>query len=343
MIIGKRQVGMYLSPYIIAEIGVNHEGSLDLAKELIDQAAEGGVHGVKFQYYKAERLASRNSPAYWDTTREPTLSQYELFKKYDAFGPREYELLADHCGKREVDFLCTPFDTRAVDELDPLVPAFKIASADITNLPLLRKVARSGKPVLLSTGAATLPEIEFAKEVLQENGAPEIALLHCVLNYPTDEKHAQLFQIRVLQGAFPDCLVGYSDHVVPDETVSALEMAALLGASILEKHFTHDKTLPGNDHYHAMNALDLKRFLAKLKKYRSLLGKESKDVSLEKEARSHARRSIVALKNIGKGEVLTEENITVKRPGHGISPLLWDSVIGRRATREIREDALLQW
>ncbi|MBW1723317.1 MAG: N-acetylneuraminate synthase family protein [Deltaproteobacteria bacterium] len=307
MIIGKRQVGMYLSPYIIAEIGVNHEGSLDLAKELIDQAAEGGVHGVKFQYYKAERLASRNSPAYWDTTREPTLSQYELFKKYDAFGPREYELLADHCGKREVDFLCTPFDTRAVDELDPLVPAFKIASADITNLPLLRKVARSGKPVLLSTGAATLPEIEFAKEVLQKNGAPEIALLHCVLNYPTDEKHAQLFQIRVLQGAFPDCLVG------------------------------------GNDHYHAMNALDLKRFLAKLKKYRSLLGKESKDVSLEKEARSHARRSIVALKNIGKGEVLTEENITVKRPGHGISPLLWDSVIGRRATREIREDALLQW
>lgn len=343
MKIGSRLVGNNLDPYIIAEIGVNHEGSLERAKQLIEQAARGGAHAAKFQSYKAGKIASRHSPAYWDTSKEPTESQYKLFQKYDAFGPAEYEELARHCGSIGIDFMSTPFDLDAVDFLDPLMPAFKIASADITNIPLLRKVARTGKPVLLSTGAATLPEVEFAVQQLQSAGCAELVLLHCVLNYPTPPPHAQLGMITVLKRIFPNQLIGYSDHVAPDATISSLEAAMLLGACILEKHFTHDKTLPGNDHYHAMDQDDLARFVAKAATYRTLIGGEGKELAHEAAARLQARRSIVAARDIAEGEVLTEENLIAKRPGHGISPVHWDDIIGKRALRSIAEDELLLW
>lgn len=343
MRIGSRLIGEPLTPYIIAEIGVNHEGSMDLAKRLIEEAAASGAHAAKFQTYKAEKIASRHSPAYWDQSKEPTASQFELFKKYDAFGEQEYAELAGHCAKHGVDFLSTPFDLDAVDFLDPLMPAFKIASADITNIPLLRKVARTSKPVILSTGASTLAEIGHAVEVLRSAGCRELALLHCVLNYPTPPERAQLAQIQLLKRIFPDCPVGYSDHVVPDETISALEAATLLGATILEKHFTHDKTLPGNDHYHAMDRHDLARFITKLDTYRILLGAESKTLEYEDAARLHARRSVVAARKIEKGELFSEENLIVKRPGHGISPLFWDEIVGTRAAESIQDDELLSW
>ncbi|WP_244549352.1 N-acetylneuraminate synthase family protein [Desulfatibacillum alkenivorans] len=335
--------GKFLSPYIIAEIGVNHEGSIELAKDLIDQAAIGGAHAAKFQTYKAEKIASKNSPAYWDRLKEKTPSQYELFKKYDNFGAKEYEMLATHCEKRNIDFLSTPFDTDAVDFLNPLLKYFKIASADITNVPLLRKIASTNKPVVLSTGASTIPEIEFAIQVLEKSGAKEIGLLHCVLNYPTLIEHAELAQINVLQRTFSNCIIGYSDHVAPDNTISSLELATLLGAIILEKHFTHDKTLPGNDHYHAMDKEDLRKFIQKLEIYRRLYGNMLRDISNEAQARKHARRSIVASKNIEAGECLSEDNITTKRPGHGISPVFWDDVLGKKALKNIAEDTIIKY
>lgn len=343
MHIGGKVIGDPLSPYIIADIGVNHGGSLDLAKHLIEQARAGGADAAKFQTYKAEKIASRHSPAYWDTSQEPTESQFELFKKYDAFGPDEYRELAGHCQSIGIDFLSTPFDLEAVDFLDPLMSLFKIASADITNVPLIRACARTGKPLVISTGAATLPEIEFAVEIAQQAGATQIALLHCVLNYPTPRDNAQLAMITTLSRVFPHHVIGYSDHVVPDETISALEAAVLLGAAILEKHFTHDKSLPGNDHYHAMNRDDLARFLGKVAAYRTMMSDGGKNLEKERAARLHARRSIVAARDIRAGEVITAEGVIAKRPAHGISPVHWDSVIGATALTDIPEDTLLQW
>lgn len=341
--LGRRRIGAELDPYLIAEIGVNHEGSMELAKRLIDEACEAGAHAAKFQTYKADKLASRNSPAYWDTAKEPTLSQHELFAKYDSFGPKEYRELARHCSARGIDFLSTPFDLGAVDLLEPLVPAFKVASADITNVPLLRRVARARKPVLLSTGASTLAEIEFAVDLLRAEGASDIVLLHCVLNYPTAVDDAQLGMIGVLRRVFPLCAVGYSDHVVPDDTISALEVATLLGACVLEKHFTHDKTLPGNDHYHAMNRDDLRRFVERAALFRRLATGDRKDLDGERAARLHARRSIVAARDIKAGEIFSEGNLITKRPAHGISPIHWDEVIGRSARIDIAADTLLTW
>ncbi|PJE80506.1 N,N'-diacetyllegionaminic acid synthase [invertebrate metagenome] len=337
------EVGNALSPYIIAEIGVNHGGSLELAKELILQAKNGGAHAAKFQSYKAGKIASKNSPAYWNQSKEPTESQYKLFQKYDTFGENEYKELADYCQYVGIDFMSTPFDLEAVDFLDPLMPAFKIASADITNIPLIRKCASKSKPLIMSTGAATLAEIEFAVETAKKAGAKDIALLHCVLNYPTPLENAQLAMIKVLQRTYPEHAIGYSDHVVPDETISALEASMLLGACILEKHFTHDKTLPGNDHYHAMDQQDLARFCEKVAKYNVMISDESKDLELEKAARLHARRSIVAAVDIHKGEVITEDMLIAKRPAHGISPINWDDIIGTKAACDISEDTLLQW
>ena len=337
------QVGDAMNPYIIAEIGVNHEGSLELAKTLIDQAAEAGAHAAKFQSYKAGKIASKHSPAYWDTDKEPTKSQYLLFQKYDGFEAEDYIELAAHCKSKGIDFMSTPFDLEAVDFLAPLQPAFKIASADITNVPLIRKCAAAGKPLIMSTGASTLPEIEFAVKTAKDSGAKEIALLHCVLNYPTPIEGAQLGMIKTLQRIFPDCVIGYSDHVVPDETISALEASMLLGASILEKHFTHDKSLPGNDHYHAMDASDLRAFCTKASKYRVMITGDSKDLSKEAAARLHARRSVVASRKLLVGEVLSEEMLIAKRPAHGISPIHWDELVGMTVSTEMDEDELISW
>ena len=337
------EVGNSLTPYIIAEIGVNHEGDMELAKKLIEQAAAGGAHAAKFQSYKAGLIASKNSPAYWDQKKEPTDSQYKLFQKYDGFGEQEYIELAKHCEDVGIHFMSTPFDLDAVDFLAPLMPAFKVASADITNVPLIRKCASQGKPLIMSTGAATYPEIEFALNIAIEAGAMEISLLHCVLNYPTPEENAQLGMIDALRRVFPNVVIGYSDHVVPDSTISALEVAMLHGACILEKHFTHDKSLPGNDHYHAMNEDDLKAFCSKQATYKKLIAGSTKDLSKESAARLHARRSIVANGNIKKGDVITESDLIAKRPAHGLSPIHWDAVVGATAMCDINDDELLSW
>lgn len=330
---------------MIAEIGVNHEGSLELAKRLIELAHQGGAHAAKFQTYKAETLASRHSPSYWDTSQEPADNQFELFKRYDSFGADDYRALARHCDRVGIQFLSTPFDAAAVEFLAPLVPCVKIASADVTNVPLLRQVARLGKPVLLSTGASTLPEVAQALTELERAGCAEVALLHCVLNYPTADEQAHLGMIAGLARAFPDQLIGYSDHTVPDANLSALCTAYLLGARILEKHFTADKSRPGNDHYHAMDVDDLRRFIAHLSKIVAMVGPEEAKAPLASEAaaRENARRSLVVAHALDAGHVLGPADLIPKRPGTGLSPQHWDEIMGRTTARALEPDAVLRW
>lgn len=329
-------------PYVIAEAGVNHEGDLDTALGMIDEAADAGADAIKFQTYKAENLASRASEAYWDTDQEPATSQYELFKKHDAFWTDEYETLAERARRNGIAFLSTPFSPASVDLLEPLVPAYKVASADITNLPLLEHIAKKKKPVLLSTGASHLSEVHRAVETLETHGAPSIALLHCVLNYPTRDEDANLGMIQDLRTRFPERVIGYSDHTLPDVEPNPLLLAWMLGARVIETHYTHDRSLEGNDHYHAYDAEGLARVVKSMKDVKTLIGSTKKaPLPSEAEARRQARRSLVATRTLQEGHVITRKDVAIKRPGHGIPPRLLDNVIGARALATIREDAVI--
>lgn len=329
-------------PYIIAEAGVNHEGDMGLAKRLIDEAKEGGADAIKFQTYKAETIASKNSPSYWDTTKEPAKTQYELFKKYDKFWKNEFEELKKYCDKVGIEFLSTPFDIESAKFLNELMPVFKISSSDITNKPFIEYICHFGKPIILSTGASFLHEIQEAVLWIEKFGNP-LALLHCVLNYPTPDENANLGRILALKNAFPDKIIGYSDHTLPKD-MKVLEIATLLGAKIIEKHFSHDKTLSGNDHYHAMDKEDLKIFKKNLERIFNLLGNfKLEPHPAEEQARKNARRSLVAKRFIFKGKRLGYEDLTWKRPAHGISPKFIDEVIGSKAIVEIKKDELLKW
>lgn len=329
-------------PYIIAEIGVNHEGDLERAKEMIEEVAKAGGDAVKFQVYRAETLASKYSPAYWDTSKEPTKSQYELFKKYDKFWKKELEELADYARTYKVDFLATPFDIESADFLENLVPAYKIASADITNKPFIKYIAKKGKPVILSTGASTIPEIWEAIHWIKEEGNDQIILLHCVLNYPTKYEDANLGAIKKMKELFPDYIIGYSDHTLPEYIDSILTTAWLLGAQVIEKHYTWNKNLTGNDHYHSMDYQDLKMVIEKMKFIKKVIGKFEKHyLPSEEKARRYARRSLVAKRFIPKGKVIDKEDITWKRPGTGIPPYMIDVVIGGVALEDIEEDEIL--
>ncbi len=331
-------------PYtLIAEIGVNHENNLETAKRLIELAKEGGAHSAKFQAYKAGTLASRNSPAYWDTTKETTKSQFELFRKHDAFDMGEYKLLAEHCDKVGIDFSCTAFDLHFLDEIDPLVSFHKIASADLTVIPFLRKVGSKQKPVALSTGAASLEEVTLAIRTLQESGSGPISLLHCNLNYPTPDELAFLNRIAELRQKFPAQTPGYSDHTVPHNGSLAVITAFVLGARVIEKHFTHDKTLPGNDHYHAGDVHDFRKISEQLDQCLKFLANydELSFLGCQYKARQFARRSLVANCDVKRGEPFTEENVTWKRPGTGLDPRNWDRLMGKKASHDIAEDTVL--
>lgn len=339
-------------PFVIAEIGVNFydtakkEGlsPIEAAKQYILQAKNAGVNAVKFQSYKAETIASKNSPAYWDTTKEPTLSQYDLFKKFDSFNKKDYEELANFCKEVDVMFLSTPFDYESADYLNDLCSIFKISSSDLSNLPFLRYIAKKGKPIFLSVGASYLSEVDEAVRVLQEENCPEIVLLHCVLSYPTLNKDANLATISALKKAFPNIKIGYSDHTLPDESMQILSTAYLLGAEVIEKHFTLDKSLQGNDHYHSGDPLDFRKAINNFKLIKEILGKEEKTVlSCEKVPRREARRSLVLNKEVVAGQIITSKDISAKRPGTGISPKYQDIIEGKKINKNLPEDSILEW
>ncbi len=329
-------------PYIIAEAGVNHEGKLDLAKRLIDEAKEGGADAIKFQTYKAETLASKDSPSYWDLSKESTTSQYQLFKKYDKFWQDEFVALARHCESVGIEFLSTPFDVESAAFLNDMMDVFKISSSDMNNKPFIDILCGYGKPIVLSTGAAHMWEVEQAVSWIHQHGNP-VALLHCVLNYPTMDENANLAVITQLSRKFPDTMIGYSDHTLP-KNMHTLEVATLLGAKVIEKHFTHDKSLPGNDHYHAMDKVDLRHFNNRLDSLFALLGNGKKEpLKSEELSRANARRSLVAARFIPKDKVIDATDLTWKRPAKGIDPRDYGRLIGARAKGNISEDIVLQW
>ena len=339
-------------PYLIAEIGVNFydiakkEGMSDMAaaKYMIDEAQACGVDAVKFQSYKAETITSRNSPAYWDLSEEPTTSQFELFKKFDKFGVEEYRELAEYCQKIGIKFLSTPFDFESADYLDEFMDVYKISSSDLTNIPFIKYIASKNKPILLSTGASTLNEIKTAVNTIEEVSTVDIAIMHCVLSYPTSYEDANLFMIKDLVENFPDYEVGYSDHTKPDKDMAVLTTAYNYGATILEKHFTLDKTLQGNDHYHAMDPDDVIRFKENIHFISKLNGMRNKQPLIcESSSRRQARRSVVAVNDIPKGKVITSEDLTFKRPGTGIYPSEIDNIIGKSAKIDILEDTLIDF
>ncbi|MBQ9160719.1 MAG: N-acetylneuraminate synthase family protein [Methanobrevibacter sp.] len=339
-------------PFLIAEIGVNFydiakkEGisDMDAAKLMIDEAKKCGVDAVKFQSYKAETIASRNSPAYWDLSEEPTTSQFELFKKFDKFGVEEYRQLADYCKNVGIMFLSTPFDFASVDYLDDFMDIYKISSSDLTNIPFIKYIASKNKPILLSTGASTLSEIKQAVDAIEEVSDVDIAIMHCVLSYPTAYEDANLLMIKDLAEHFPDYEIGYSDHTKPDENMAVLTTAYNYGATILEKHFTLDKTLQGNDHYHGMNPKDVVKFWNGIDFLSKINGMKNKQPLIcESSARKEARRSIVALRDIKKGEEISRDDLTFKRPGTGIYPSEIENVVGKVAKEDIPEDTLLEF
>ena len=329
-------------PFIIAEAGVNHEGSMQIAKRLIEEACEGGADAIKFQTYKANTIASKNSPAYWDTRKEPMTSQYELFCKHDKFWKKEMEELKSHCDKVGIEFLSTPFDIESAKFLNDLMDVFKISSSDITNKPFIEFICNFKKPIILSTGASFLYEIQESVSWIERAGNT-LALLHCVLNYPTPDENANLGMILGLKRAFPDKIIGYSDYTLPKD-MQICKNAILLGATIIEKHFTHDKTLTGNDHYHAMDKNDLTKFKKDIEETFKILGKfEVSALDDEKLARDNARRSLVASKDIKKGDIIKRDDLTFKRPAMGVSPKFIDDIVGRRAFCNISEDDILKW
>lgn len=339
-------------PYLIAEMGVNFYDTakamnitpLEAAKLYIDAAAEAGIDCAKFQSYKAGTIVSKNSPAYWDTTKEPTKTQYELFLKHDRFNEEEYRELCDYTHAKGMDFSSTPFDYKSADYLADMVDFYKIASSDLSNLPFIRHIGAKGKTVLLSVGASYISEIDEAVRALKEAGCKDIVLLHCVLSYPTAPDDANLRVIETLKRDFPGVRMGYSDHVAPDPTMMTLATAYLMGAEVIEKHFTLDKTLPGNDHYHAGDPEDFKKAIANFKFIDSILGNAEKTVlECEKLPRREARRSLVLTRDMKAGDIIREEDLMPKRPGTGIAPSFAEVVIGRKVTRDLPEDTILTW
>ena len=333
---------------IVCEIGVNHENSISNAINMIDEIGSINKNKeinliAKFQYYKAEKLACAESPSYWDTTQEKTTSQRELFKKYDKFDINDYVLLASQCEKYGIEFMVTAFDEDSLELINPLVKRHKIASADITNIPLLRKIASYKKPIILSTGAASKNEIEKALEELK-NKENNVTLLHCVLLYPTPDGDSQIGLIDTLKCEFPQNSIGYSDHTVPCQELKILKTVLSRDISLLEKHYTFNKNLKGNDHYHAMDINDLRKivnyyeWLKSVEKNNGLNYRE-----IEVAAINNARRSIVAKKKILKGSILNGKNLTTKRPGFGIPASKWDLVNGKYSSIDINEDTMIEW
>ena len=339
-------------PYIIAEMGVNffdtakklNISPIEAAKVYIDKACDVGIDCAKFQSYKAETIASKNSPAYWDISKESTKTQYELFKKYDAFGEKEYRELCEYTHSKGMDFTSTPFDYESVDYLYDMVDFYKISSSDISNLPFVEYIGKKGKPVYLSTGASYLSEVDVAVRILKDAGCKDIVLMHCVLSYPTIPENANLKLIDTLKKDFPDVRIGYSDHVAPDDNMMTLAAAFMYGAEVIEKHFTLDKSLPGNDHYHAGTPQDFKKAINNFEWIIKTEGETQKTV-LECEciSRREARRSLVLTRDMKKGEIIKQEDFMAKRPGTGISPQYADIVIGRRVNMNLNEDTILTW
>ncbi len=326
---------------IIAEAGVNHNGSYDLALKMIDEAKAAGVDYVKFQTFVPEKLVSRfaEKAEYQKETTDSTESQLSMLKKL-SLTQDDFIKLKEYCDSLKIGFISTPFDLESLDFLESLDMDFwKVPSGEITNLPYLERIAKTGRKVIMSTGMCDIDEINAAVNVLEKNGTKDIVLLHCNTQYPTPYDDVNLLAMNSIKEKTGKT-IGYSDHTVGIEVPIA---AVALGATVIEKHFTLDKTMEGPDHRASLNPKELKAMVSAIRNIEKSVGNGIKEASeSEKENKSVARKSIVASRDIAEGEELTEDNITVKRPGNGINPMRWYEVIGTKAIKSYKEDELIQ-
>jgi len=330
--------------FIIAEAGVNHNGNIDMAFKLIDAAKAAGVDAVKFQTFTADAAITKYAQKadYQKQTTGSEQTQYEMVKKLELSKKNHLDLL-NYCKLKEILFLSTPFDLDSIDLLEELqIPIMKVPSGEITNLPYLRKIGKTKKPIIMSTGMATITEIEFALDVLIHSGTRReaITLLHCNTEYPTPFEDVNLNAMQTLKNHFNDIAVGYSDHtlgiIVPVSAVA-------IGATVIEKHFTLDKTLPGPDHPASLEPHELKEMVEAIRIVEKIMGNGVKTPSeSEKKNIFLARKSIVAKTQISKGDIFSEVNLTTKRPGSGISPIYWDEIFGKTANRNYEIDEMIE-
>jgi len=329
--------------FIIAEAGVNHNGSLELAQKMIDAAVDAGADAVKFQTFKAEKLVSKYAPKaeYQKKSTANDESQLEMVKKLE-LDATAHRTLIEYCKKKEIRFLSTPFDLESIDLLNELaLDIFKVPSGEITNLPYLRKIGALKKKIILSTGMSDLREIEDALDVLTEAGTPleKITVLHCNTEYPTPMQDVNLEAMQTIKSSFPEIHVGYSDHT---EGIEIPVAAVAMGATVIEKHFTLDKNMEGPDHKASLEPDEFKAMILAIRNIEKALGNGIKKPSpSELKNIRIARKSIVATRDIRKGEPFTEKNLTAKRPGTGISPMRWDEVVGQRACKDYKQDDLI--
>ena len=334
---------MKRNTFIIAEAGVNHNGDMSIARQLIDAAAEAGADVVKFQTFSADQLVTKKAEKaeYQTKHTDAEESQYDMIKRLVLSREMHVELI-DYCRSKGIEFFSTAFDTESVDLLIELgIDYFKIPSGEITNLPYLRCIGRFGKSVILSTGMAGIGEIEAAIDALEEAGTDRnnIIVLHCNTEYPTPMEDVNLQAMVSLRDAF-GVEFGYSDHTQGIEVAVA---AVALGATVIEKHFTIDKNLPGPDHKASLEPHELKQFVSAIRNIEKAMGDGIKRPSpSERKNKPIARKSIVAARDIKAGEFLTEDNLTVKRPGTGVSPMRWDEICGRVAVRDFAADELIE-
>ena len=328
-----------MKTYIIAEAGVNHNGDIDTAIKMIDAAKDAGCDCVKFQTYKTELLVTGDAPKadYQKENTNNSGSQFEMLKKLElAFD--DFLILKKHCDERGIDFMSTPFDMESADFLDELVSVYKISSGDITNKPLLEHIAKKKKPVIVSTGMSTLEEVKEAVEWIKKQDNNDISLLHCTSDYPTAYEDVNMQSMMTLKNSFP-YPYGYSDHtlgyVIP-------VMAVAMGATIIEKHFTLDKNMDGPDHKASLDVKELEEMVKNIRIVEKAQGTGiKKPTESEISTRNVARKSIVLARNLKKGDVIKENDLTVKRPGIGIEPKYLDSLTGKRIKRDMAKDDLV--
>ena len=325
---------------VIAEAGVNHNGDLSIAKKLVDEAKKSGADIVKFQTFNPKKLVSKDAKMadYQKENLGQTMSQEKMLEKL-TLKLSDFVELAEYCKKKEIQFLSTPFEIESIHFLDNLVEMWKIPSGEITNYPYLVEIAKTGKDIILSTGMSTMNEVEDAVKLLKQSGAGNIILLHCTTNYPTSMIDVNLKAMNTLGEHF-GVDVGYSDHTKGIEISIA---AVALGASVIEKHFTLDRKMEGPDHQASLEPKEMRAMIEAIRNVEKAMGDGIKKPSESEKSNIYVvRKSIISSRKIKKGELLTEDNLTTKRPGTGLSPMLWNKIIGTRAIRNFEEDELIE-
>jgi sialic acid synthase SpsE len=340
--IGDKWIGEDYPCYTIAEAGANHDSNVNNAKKLIDAAIEGDADSIKFQTYKASRLVTKNAPKYWNDGKTNE-TQFDTFKKLDLLENEDWKEIFDYAKEKNITCFSTPFDEKSVELLYTFdVPAFKIASADITHIPMIKQIAKKKLPIFISTGMANNEEINEAIKTIENEGNDEIIIMHCITSYPTKPEDANLNMIRSLKEKFPQYVIGFSDHTL-GTTVAMC--STFYGAKCIEKHFTYDKNHEGSpDHKLSLDKDDFKELVSKLRLAEISKGKDERiDFDSELQAIKFARRSIVSKKKIPKNTTISIDMLDVKRPGTGIKPKFLEKIIGSTTKNEIEEDTPIQW